>query len=77
MFTAFCMEFKKWDNFNYKSNESFLNTYLPIKLDACCNGFQHLVLLSRDNELRKPFNLTESLTSYKPYDFYSYVLENF
>ena len=77
LFTAFCIEYKKWWNFNCNSTDQFFYTYLPIQLDASCNGFQHLVLLSGEENLRKELNLTESKISNKPYDFYSYILELF
>lgn len=75
LFTAFCVEFKKWWNFYHYSSDSYFNTYLPIQLDATCNGFQHLVLLSGETNLRKQLNLTQANYSDKPADFYSYILE--
>lgn len=75
LFTAFCVEFKKWWNFYHYSSDSYFNTYLPIQLDATCNGFQHLVLLSGETNLRKQLNLTQANYSDKPTDFYSYILE--
>ena len=75
LFTAFCIEYKKWYDFYYNSTDAFFNTYLPIQLDASCNGFQHLVLLSGELNLRKELNLTQTDFSKNPYDFYSYVLE--
>jgi DNA-directed RNA polymerase len=35
-------------------------TFLPIQLDATCNGYQHLSLLSMDLSLAKELNLTTS-----------------
>lgn len=75
LFTAFCVEFKKWWNFYNRSSDTFFNTHLPIQLDAACNGFQHLVLLSGETNLRKPLYLTQANYWDKPGDFYSYVLE--
>lgn len=77
LFTAFCIEYKKWWDFYDNPREPYFNTYLPIQLDASCNGFQHLVLLSGESNLRKELNLTESDYSKDPYDFYSYILEVF
>ena len=42
LFLSFCMEYK-----NFHHQYSFY-TYLPIQLDATCNGFQHLALLSNE-----------------------------
>lgn len=75
LFTSFCVEFKKWWNFYHNSSDSYFNTHLPIQLDATCNGFQHLVLLSGESNLRKQLNLTKANFTDKPGDFYSYVLE--
>lgn len=75
LFTSFCVEFKKWCNFYHHSSDSFFNTHLPIQLDATCNGFQYLILLSGETNLRKQLNLTKSSYSNKPGDFYSYILQ--
>jgi hypothetical protein len=77
LFTAFCIEYKKWWDFCYNSTETYFHSHLPIQLDASCNGFQHLVLLSGDNNLSTQLNLTSTDYSKKPYDFYSYILEIF
>jgi len=44
-------------------------------LDATCNGFQHLSLLSQETSLFKPLNLEKSNNSSKPEDFYSYIIQ--
>jgi DNA-directed RNA polymerase len=62
-------------DFCFNTSETYFYSHLPIQLDAGCNGFQHLVLLSGDTNLRKQLNLTSSDYSKKPYDFYSYILE--
>ena len=54
---------------------SEFTTNFPIQLDASCNGFQHLVLLSGDTNLRQELNLTSAKPTDKPSDFYSFVLE--
>ena len=46
LFLAFCMEFKRFYNFYCDENTPYFETYLPIQLDATCNGFQHMALLS-------------------------------
>jgi DNA-directed RNA polymerase len=42
-------------------------------LDASCNGYQHLSLLTRDNSLIKELNLIKSSKDNIPNDFYSYL----
>jgi hypothetical protein len=42
-------------------------------MDATCNGFQHLALLSLNSPLAKQLNLTSSSFKDDPKDFYSYL----
>lgn len=70
-FLAFCLEAKRFDNFYYSCNSSVFSTYLPIQLDASCNGFQHLALLSDEVGLFEELNLSESD---EPKDFYTFIL---
>jgi len=51
-------------------------TFLPIQLDATCNGFQHLSLLSLDPSLGLELNLIESNREDTPRDFYSFIITN-
>lgn len=56
------------------NNENdYFETYLPIQLDATCNVYQHLSLLSLDHNLAKELNLTKSSWSDQPKDFYSFT----
>lgn len=78
LFVAFCLEYKKWiEYYNSNNNEDF-KTYLPIQLDATCNGFQHLALLSNESELYEKLNITSKNTKNwqdeEPYDLYMYIL---
>lgn len=43
-------------------------------MDATCNGFQHLALLSSSNVLAKELNLVKSSKKDKPKDFYSFLV---
>jgi DNA-directed RNA polymerase len=67
---AFCFEYNRWLN-NLDSNSTHFITYLPIQLDATCNGYQHLSMLSLDHKLAKQLNLTKSNWKDDPQDFYS------
>lgn len=72
LFTAFCFEYTKFlDCLN--STSDYFETHLPIQLDATCNGYQHLSLLSLDHDLAKELNLTKSSWTDKPIDFYDYT----
>ena len=68
------MEYNKYLNALNYNNKFF--TCLPIQLDATCNGFQHLALLSNETSLYEPLNLTKSTKDKDPQDFYSHILEN-
>jgi DNA-directed RNA polymerase len=60
LFIAFCFEFNRWVQALHNNEIDYFETYLPIQLDASCNGFQHLSLLSSDYNLAKQLNLTKS-----------------
>lgn len=53
-------------------------TYLPVQLDATCNGFQHLSLLSEQSKLYKGLNLINDKKGdskdVEPADFYNFIL---
>ena len=51
LFLAFCMEFERFYNFTTDENQMLFYSYLPIQLDATCNGFQHMALLSNEETL--------------------------
>lgn len=72
LFLSFCIEYKRYINFFNDENAYEFHTYLPIQLDATCNGFQHLALLSNENILFKELNLT--VTGDRPNDFYSFLI---
>ena len=55
-------------------NTDVFETYLPIQLDATCNGFQHLAMLSNETKLFKELNLSKTTTDENPHDFYNYML---
>lgn len=72
LFIAFCFEYNKYlESLNNSSD--YFETHLPIQLDATCNGYQHLALLSLDHDLAKEVNLTKSSWTDKPKDFYGYI----
>lgn len=69
LFTAFCIEYKRYHNFYNNGGSTEFSTYLPIQLDATCNGFQHLALLSQESKIYEELNLTS-----KGKDFYTFLL---
>ena len=57
LFIAFCFEYENYNN-SLLSNETTYTSYFPIQLDATCNGYQHLSLLTGDEPLATQLNLT-------------------
>jgi DNA-directed RNA polymerase len=57
----------------FNSNIKYFETRLPIQLDASCNGYQHISLLTSDSDLFKEVNLSDSTKEDIPKDFYSYL----
>lgn len=74
LFLAFCIEFNRYLNCLDNHDVSWFDTYLPIQMDATCNGFQHLSLLSLDSNLSKELNLSESTWDDVPKDFYTFLV---
>jgi hypothetical protein len=74
LFIAFALEYIKIYNYIKYEKGSFIYTQLPIQLDATCNGYQHLSMLSRDNDLGKNLNLMSSKKEDVPNDFYGLLL---
>ncbi len=72
LFLAFCMEYTRFTEFLEEDSIEF-QTYLPIQLDATCNGFQHLALLSTETKIFKELNISKTSKKDDPKDFYSYM----
>jgi DNA-directed RNA polymerase len=60
LFLAFCIEYKRYVEFMNNEDVMEFYTYLPVQLDATCNGFQHMALLSNEDILFKELNLNVS-----------------
>jgi DNA-directed RNA polymerase len=73
LFLAFCIEYKRFYDFYTDENLMEFETYLPIQLDATCNGFQHMALLSNEDTLFKELNLVSNKSD-KPNDFYNFLV---
>lgn len=58
-------------------NRSKFETRLPTQVDASCNGYQYLSLLTRDKNGLKYLNLKNSSVNDDPYDLYSLVIFRF
>lgn len=65
---------QRFDKFYNTELTKTFNTYLPIQLDATCNGFQHLALLSDEVNLFSNLNLSEANKDDDPKDFYTFIL---
>jgi hypothetical protein len=72
LFIAFCFEYINYKN-SLNNNLTFFISYFPIQLDATCNGYQHLSLLTGDEPLAGQLNLIGDDINTIPKDFYSYV----
>lgn len=72
LFLAFCMEYSRYAVFQQGDSSEFL-TYLPIQLDATCNGFQHLALLSNETKVFKELNISKTSKGDDPKDFYTFM----
>lgn len=53
LFLSFCIEYKRFYDFYMNDIAMEFYTYLPLQLDATCNGFQHMALLSNEDTLFK------------------------
>lgn len=72
LFIAFCFEYRKYIEAK-KNQAAFFVSHLPIQLDASCNGYQHLSLLTKDTNLANLLNLKSSNWQDIPDDFYSFI----
>lgn len=57
LFLSFCIQYKRYIEFIQNENNSEFKTYLPVQLDASCNGFQHMAMLSNERVLFEELNL--------------------
>ena len=72
-FISFCFEYIRFIKFMNDKEASLFYTYLPIQLDATCNGYQHLALLTKETKLFSKLNLSSSTHDDEPDDFYTYL----
>nr|QWO71375.1 RNA polymerase [Calocybe gangraenosa] len=72
LFIAFCFEYIHYYNSLFDKETSYIS-YFPIQLDATCNGYQHLSLLTGDEPLAGQLNLISGDENSIPEDFYSFV----
>ena len=74
-FLAFCFEYERFTEFMDNLESTSFSTCLPIQLDASCNGYQHLALLTRETSMFNKLNLGKLNKNQNPNDFYSYTLD--
>jgi hypothetical protein len=74
-FISFCFEYKRFIEFMNNKDSIIFYTYLPIQLDATCNGYQHLALLTHETKIFSKLNLDASTHDDDPNDYYSYIAE--
>ena len=73
-FVSFCFEYRRFIEYMNNNESNVFYSYLPIQLDATCNGYQHLSLLTREKNLFDVLNLASSTHDDDPDDFYTYIL---
>lgn len=73
-FVSFCFEYKRFIEFMKNLEQVEFKTNLPIQLDASCNGYQHLTLLTKQKALFDKLNISPSTKDDDPQDFYAYML---
>lgn len=73
LFLAFCLEYKRFHDFYHSDRGDSFLCNLPLQLDATCNGYQHLTLLSNETKALKVLNLDKSNKKQNPEDFYEYI----
>jgi len=72
LFIAFCFEYRHYKNALF-NNKTYYLSYFPIQLDATCNGYQHLALLTGNDDLARELNLVLSSSDQIPKDFYLFI----
>ena len=72
LFIAFCFEYLNYKNSLNNNNTYFISNF-PIQLDATCNGYQHLSLLTGDESLAAQLNLVPATDNDVPKDFYNFI----
>lgn len=73
-FVSFCFEYRRFVEYMSNHESNVFYSYLPIQLDATCNGYQHLSLLTREKNFFNVLNLASSTHDDDPDDFYTYIL---
>lgn len=73
LFLAFCLEYKQFYKWINSEELGGFPSYLPIQLDATCNGYKHLALLANESKIYKVLNLTKTTKKDNPEDFYGYI----
>src|SRR5882762_9066847 len=73
LFIAFCFEYLNYKN-SLNNNNTYFTSYFPIQLDATCNGYQHLSLLTGDESLAAELNLNPATEQDIPKDLYTFIL---
>jgi DNA-directed RNA polymerase, mitochondrial len=72
LFIAFCFEYLNYKN-SFSRNDTYYISYFPIQLDGTSNGFQHIALLTGNNDLASELNLIASDKTELPKDFYMFI----
>jgi DNA-directed RNA polymerase len=80
LFLAFCFEFRRWIEYYHGDDDKPFLTHIPVQIDQGCSAYQHLCLLTNEEDLFKQLNINvpeekqKDIMNQKPNDFYSYIL---
>lgn len=74
-FLAFCFEYVKLAEWLNQDINTPFKTYLPIQLDATCNGYPHFAMMTNEKVVLPSLNIGPTSYNELPKDFYGLILD--